>query len=80
MMEDFKNKNIEGMLVSLPIAINLLKENSSIFNVIEKVKSNKQFGIVFRKNSILKENINEALLEIKDNGTYEIIYNKWFKY
>jgi glutamine transport system substrate-binding protein len=80
MFEDLRNQNIDGVLISLPLAVNLLSENVGIYSVLEVVKSNKEFGIVFSKGSALKEEVDRILDEIKEDGTYDDIYNNWFNY
>lgn len=37
-----------------------------------------KYGIAVPTRSPLRKQINEALLQVYDNGTYEDIYNKWF--
>ncbi|MBS0969650.1 glutamine ABC transporter substrate-binding protein GlnH [Chimaeribacter arupi] len=37
-----------------------------------------QYGIAFPKNSDLREKVNGALKTLRDNGTYNEIYKKWF--
>jgi ABC-type amino acid transport substrate-binding protein len=37
-----------------------------------------KYGIAVREGSALRKSINEALLEIYDDGTYEKLYAKWF--
>ena len=80
MLDDLGNKNVDGALISLPIGVNLLVENKGIYSVLEVVKSNKEFGIVFTKGSALKEEVDKILEEIKEDGTYDNIYKKWFNY
>ena len=36
------------------------------------------YGIALKTNSPYRESINQALLEIVENGTYDEIYQKWF--
>ena len=79
MLDDLGNKNVDGVLISLPMWV-LLVENKGIYSVLEVVKSNKEFGIVFTKGSALKEEVDKILEEIKEDGTYDDIYNKWFNY
>ncbi len=38
----------------------------------------RNYGIVFPTNSPLRKQVNEALLALREDGTYEDIYNKWF--
>ncbi len=79
MLDDLGNKNVDGILISLPMWV-LLVENKGIYSVLEVVKSNKEFGIVFTKGSALKEEVDKILEETKEDGTYDDIYNKWFSY
>ncbi|MFZ3106992.1 MAG: transporter substrate-binding domain-containing protein [Candidatus Hydromicrobium sp.] len=80
MLDDLGNKNVDGVLISLPMWV-LLVENKGIYSVPEEgIKSNKEFGIVFTKGSALKEEVDKILEEIKEDGTYDDIYNKWFNY
>ena len=80
MFDDLRNKNIDGVLTSLPISVNLLTENEGIYSVLEVVESNKEFAIVFSEGSILKEEVDRIIEEIIEDGTYENIYNEWFTY
>ena len=36
------------------------------------------YGIVFPSGSSLVEDVNRALLGLRENGTYETIYRRWF--
>jgi len=36
------------------------------------------YGIVFPRNSALRKPVNEALLRLRENGTYQTLYDKWF--
>ena len=36
------------------------------------------YGFMFPAGSELREAVNRTLLELKENGTYELIYDKWF--
>ncbi len=80
MLNALKAKEIDGIILSLPLAINLLKENSGIYQVIEEITSEKQYAIVLQNNSLLKEKINGAIDKIFEDGTYEEIYSRWFTY
>jgi len=80
LLEALKDKEIEAILVSLPIAANLLKENEDIYSVIEEVPADKDFVIVFAKDNGLKPEFDAALKAMKDDGTYDAIFSKWFDY
>ncbi|TMB66686.1 MAG: transporter substrate-binding domain-containing protein, partial [Deltaproteobacteria bacterium] len=36
------------------------------------------YGILFPSNSPYRKRVNEALLKIRENGTYDQLYTKWF--
>jgi len=36
------------------------------------------YGILFPQGSDLRKPVNEALLNLRENGTYDALYNKWF--
>jgi ABC-type amino acid transport substrate-binding protein len=80
MVDDLKNKSIDGILISLPMGVNLLTGNTSIYKVLEVVKSNEEFGIVLKQDSALIEEVNKILEEIKSDWTYDEIYDRWFDY
>ncbi|MDD3439763.1 MAG: ABC transporter substrate-binding protein [Clostridiaceae bacterium] len=80
MFDDLKNKKIEGLLISVPIGSSIIGENNGSYSILEIVRSNTEFGIVFAKGGILKDKVNRVLSEIKEDGTYEEIYNRWFEY
>jgi polar amino acid transport system substrate-binding protein len=48
-------------------------------NVVQKIKTNEQYGIGVRKdNADLLKKVNDALAEVKSDGTYDQIFKKWF--
>ncbi len=40
--------------------------------------SKEHYGIVFAQGSPLREDINRALLKLTENGTYDLIHDKWY--
>ncbi|WP_181347483.1 glutamine ABC transporter substrate-binding protein [Thalassobacillus sp. CUG 92003] len=45
---------------------------------VGEVLQGEQYGIAFPKGSELVEDVNEALATLKENGTYDDIYEEWF--
>ena len=80
MFEGLGNKEIEGILLSLPIGVEILKESEGKYTILDVVKSEKEFGIVFRKEHILKQEVDRILEELGENGIYDVIYDTWFEY
>ena len=80
MLEGLGNKELEGILLSLPIGSEILTESGGIYSILDMISSEKEFGIVFRKEHILKLEVDRILEELHDDGTFDTIYNKWFGY
>lgn len=80
MLDALKNREIDAVLLSLQIAMNLIKENKDKYIVLDETSSLRDFVIVFKNNSSLKAAVDKAIEEIKSDGTYETIYSKWFSY
>ena len=80
MIDDLRSNKIEGVLVTVPIAVNIFKENKEMCLVLDEVKSSKEFAIVFGKGSELKEEVDKVLEKIYEDGTYDMIYDRWFSY
>jgi len=78
MIESLKNKDIEGMLISIPLGKNIIEENNGLFSIIEIVKSEREYNIVFMEGSLLKDEVNSILEEMQADGTYQEIHDKWF--
>ena len=80
MLEALKSGQIDAMLLNLPISVNLIKENRDIYTVLEEVESNRELVIALRKGSPLKDDIDSVLEEMHNDGTMDLIYEKWFTY
>jgi ABC-type amino acid transport substrate-binding protein len=78
MMEDLKSGKIDAVLKSVPVGKNLIEENSGIYRVLETVKSNRSFNMVFHKGSSLRDEVNLILAGMVQDGTYQEIYDRWF--
>ncbi len=74
-----KNEKVEAIVFDAP---NLLHHMSSgetrFFDVIGDIFERQTYGIAMPTGSPLKEKINLAILKLRDNGSYDILYKKWF--
>lgn len=68
------------VLIDLPVANAYLQANPAApLHHVGPVADNEFYGIAVNKtNKALLEQINSALAELKANGTYEQIFQKWF--
>ncbi|MHB1346765.1 MAG: substrate-binding periplasmic protein [Candidatus Humimicrobiaceae bacterium] len=79
LLNSLKAEEIQGILISIPIGVKILSEDPDTFRFVNKIESDIKYSIVLKKGSLLTEKINLVLKELKDDGTYKIIYDKWFK-
>jgi polar amino acid transport system substrate-binding protein len=47
-------------------------------DVVGSVFRKENYGILFPSGSQLRKPVNEALLRLRENGTYDRLYTKWF--
>lgn len=46
--------------------------------MVGTVFENEDYGIVFRNGSVLRKQADGALLQLREDGDYEMIKQKWF--
>lgn len=76
--EDLKAKRIDAIVNDYPVTAYLVKKDP-VFEIVAEIPTGEKYGIAVRKDSkALLEAINKALKEMKEDGTYDAIYKKWF--
>lgn len=76
---ELKNGNADAVINDFPVTDNYIKSGNPDIKVVKQVKTGEQYGIAFNKdNTEVLTKINAALKTIKENGTYDQIYKKWF--
>lgn len=74
---DLKAKRIDAIIVGYAYAVNQMKNDSS-FKIVGKPLASAEVVAVMPKGAnALTSKINEALAQIKDDGTYQAILDKW---
>ena len=53
-------------------------EGKGKVQVVGPIFRMENYGIVFPDKSPLRKRVNEALLKLRENGTYDRLYMKWF--
>lgn len=53
-------------------------EGAGRVKVVGSVFAKQTYGIALKSDSLYRESINRALLKLKEDGTYERIYQQWF--
>ncbi|AUU08754.1 arginine ABC transporter substrate-binding protein [Serratia marcescens] len=81
---DLKNGRVDAVFGDTAVVNEWLKQNDALAAVGTKVTDKGYFGTglgiaVRQKNTELQGKFNAALDKIKQDGTYETIYKKWFQ-
>ncbi|HEI8865617.1 arginine ABC transporter substrate-binding protein [Serratia sp. AKBS12] len=81
---DLKNGRVDAVFGDTAVVNEWLKQNDALAAVGDKVTDKGYFGTglgiaVRQKNTDLQGKFNAALDKIKQDGTYEAIYKKWFQ-
>lgn len=77
MFAALREGSLDGVIHDLPAAQDEVDDSGRALELIEVIPTGEQYGIAFPKDSALDEPVNEALAEIKEDGTYDEIYEKW---
>ena len=65
------------MIYDIAVAQDAVEKSEGELKMVEAIPTGEQYGIAFPKDSDLVEPVNETLAEIKADGTYEEIYERW---
>ena len=72
-----ENGQIDAVINDLPVSQDKVNNSSGRLKIVENIPTGEQYGIAFPTDSELVKPTNKALKEIKDDGTYAKIYEKW---
>lgn len=72
-----ENGTIDGVIYDLPAAQREVDRSGGDLELVEAIPTDARYGIAFPEGSPLVGPVNEALSEIKADGTYEEIYEEW---
>lgn len=70
---------VDGIVNDLPISADIARDKTREVKLVEEFQTDEQYGFAFSKdNPGLRDAVNKALATLKENGTYDDIYRKWF--
>lgn len=76
--EDLKAGRIDAIINDIPTSAYIVKDNPELV-IVEKIITDEKYGIVFAPDTTeLLKAVNKVLKEMKEDGTYDQIYSKWF--
>ncbi|MBD2412834.1 ABC transporter substrate-binding protein [Nostoc calcicola FACHB-389] len=72
-------KKVDAVLFDAPVLLfYAANEGKGKVQVVGTILREESYGIVLPNNSPYRKPINKALLNLKENGTYQSLYDKWF--
>lgn len=75
----FESDELDAVVFDAPVlAYYANTEGRHTAQIVGPVFLRENYGIVLPPNSPLAEPLNQSLLRLRENGTYEDIYRKWF--
>src|ERR671912_781128 len=72
-----ENGQIDAVVNDFPVSAYFAETSGGSLEVVQTIPTGEQYGIAFPQDSDLLEPTNKALEEIKKDGTYAEIYEKW---
>jgi ABC-type amino acid transport substrate-binding protein len=72
-----ENGQVDAIINDLPVSLVRANQSDGTLKVVQNIPTGEKYGIAFPEDSDLREPVNKALREIKDDGTYAKIYEKW---
>ena len=79
-VQALKNKQIDGLVVDLPTAFYVTAvqvPNGKVLGQFPAEPGGEHFGMVFEKGNSLRACVNQALTELRSNGTLKQLQQKW---
>jgi polar amino acid transport system substrate-binding protein len=70
---------VEAVINDFPVS-KYAEQSKPDLEVVQTIATGEEYGLAFaKKSTALREAVRDALNEVKEDGTYEDIYKKWFK-
>jgi polar amino acid transport system substrate-binding protein len=73
------NKEVDAVVFDAPVLLYYAaNEGKGRVHMVGPIFRKEDYGIVFPPNSPLRKQVNNALLSLREDGTYQQLYDKWF--
>lgn len=74
-----KKNQIDAIVFDAPILTYYsLNDGSNWSEITGELFEKQEYGFVLQENSILRKDVNLAILTLRENGSYDSLYKKWF--
>jgi polar amino acid transport system substrate-binding protein len=73
------NKQLDAVVFDAPVLLYYAAtKGRNKVRIVGPMLRKENYGILFPPGSVLRKPVNEALLKLRENGTYDALYAKWF--
>jgi polar amino acid transport system substrate-binding protein len=73
------SKQVDAVLFDAPVLLYYAAtKGRNKVRIVGSMLRKENYGILFPRGSELRKPVNEALLRLRENGTYDALYAKWF--
>jgi polar amino acid transport system substrate-binding protein len=76
-VQDLENGNVDAIVIDIPVARNFASSRSVV--VAFQIETGEQFGLGMREDDDRLSEVNDALGEMQDDGTYDDLVAEWFE-
>ena len=77
--EALQQNQIDAVVYDAPVLLYYAAhEGKGKVQTVGAIFRKENYGVAFPDKSPLRKQVNEALLKLKENGTYDQLYSKWF--
>jgi polar amino acid transport system substrate-binding protein len=74
-----ENRQVDAVVFDAPVLLyHAATAGKGKTRVVGPIFRKENYGILFPQGSPLRKPVNEALLKLRENGSYDRIYNRWF--
>jgi len=73
------NKQLDAVVFDAPVLLYYVaNKGANKARMAGPMLRKENYGILFPRGSDLRKPVNEALLKLREDGTYDALYKKWF--
>ena len=73
------SKDVDAVVFDAPVLLYYAaNEGKGRLHMVGSIFRKEDYGIVFQQNSPLRKQVNNVLLSLREDGTYQQLYDKWF--
>jgi len=78
-LSSLDNKLVDAVVFDAPVLMYYAaNKGQGRVRLVGAMLKKENYGILFPQGSSLRKPVNEILLKLRENGTYDALFNKWF--